>query len=106
MHHSSQKSNSFPSSRAKKIPPPRFHSQARRIAIQRNSMHHFNKDSDVDFLVNFDKAAITDYFTNFFDLKYALEELLGREVDLLEEQAIRNRYLKENIEQNKTLIYG
>ena len=66
----------------------------------------FDKDSDVDFLVNFDKAAITDYFTNFFDLKYALEELLGREVDLLEEQAIRNRYLKENIEQNKTLIYG
>lgn len=67
---------------------------------------HFNKESDIDFVVNFNKAQITDYFSNFFDLKYALENVLGREVDLLEEQAIRNRYLKENIEQNKALIYG
>ena len=47
-----------------------------------------------------------DYFNNFFDLKYALEDILGREVDLLEEHAIRNHYLKENIEQTKALIYG
>lgn len=67
---------------------------------------HFNKESDIDFIVNFNKAQIKDYFGNFFDLKYALENVLGREVDLLEEQAIRNRYLKENIEQTKALIYG
>ena len=66
----------------------------------------FNKESDVDFIVNFDKAQVTDYFSNFFDLKYALEDILGREVDLLEEHAIRNHYLKENIEQTKALIYG
>ena len=42
----------------------------------------------------------------FFDLKYALEDILGREVDLLEEHAIRNHYLKETIEQTKALIYG
>lgn len=66
---------------------------------------HFNKESDIDFIVNFNKAQIKDYFGNFFDLKYALENVLGREVDLLEEQAIRNRYLKENIEQTKALIY-
>ena len=47
-----------------------------------------------------------DYFSNFFDLKYALEDILGREVDLLEEHAIRNHYLKETIEQTKALIYG
>ena len=47
-----------------------------------------------------------DYFNNFFDLKYALEDILGREVDLLEEHAISNHYLKENIEQTKALIYG
>ena len=66
----------------------------------------FNMNSDVDLLVNFDKGSIPDYFTNFFDLKYALEEVLGRKVDLLEEQSIRNRYLKESIEQSKRLIYG
>ena len=68
--------------------------------------NRFNKESDVDFIVNFDKAQVTDYFSNFFDLKYALEDILGREVDLLEEHAIRNHYLKETIEQTKALIYG
>ena len=52
------------------------------------------------------KAQVTDYFSNFFDLKYALEDVLGREVDLLEEHAICNHYLKENIERTKALIYG
>lgn len=66
----------------------------------------FNPESDVDFIVKFNKAQITDYFSNFFDLKYALEDILGREVDLLEEQAIRNPYLKENIDRTKALIYG
>ena len=63
--------------------------------------NRFNKESDVDFI-----AQVTDYFSNFFDLKYALEDILGREVDLLEEHAIRNHYLKETIEQTKALIYG
>ena len=61
--------------------------------------NRFNKENDVDFIVNFDKAQVTDYFSNFFDLKYAL-------VDLLEEHAICNHYLKENIERTKALIYG
>ena len=37
--------------------------------------NRFNKESDVDFIVNFDKAQVTDYFSNFFDLKYALEDI-------------------------------
>ena len=68
--------------------------------------NRFNKESDVDFIVNFDKAQVTDYFSNFFDLKYALEDVLGREVDLLEEQTIKNPYLKKNVDATKTLIYG
>ena len=68
--------------------------------------NRFNKESDVDFIVNFDKAQVTDYFSNFFDLKYALEDILGREVDLLEEQTIKNPYLKKNVDATKTLIYG
>ena len=68
--------------------------------------NRFNKENDVDFIVNFDKAQVTDYFSNFFDLKYDLEDVLGREVDLLEEHAICNHYLKENIERTKALIYG
>lgn len=66
----------------------------------------FNDESDVDLLVAFDKPEIKDYFDNYFDFKYSLEELLGRKVDLLEEQTLRNPYLKENVDATKALIYG
>jgi predicted nucleotidyltransferase len=66
----------------------------------------FNEDSDVDLIVDFDKQAIKDHFLNYFDFKYSLENTFKRTVDLLEEQPIRNSYLRRNIEASKTLIYG
>ncbi|MBP5483991.1 MAG: nucleotidyltransferase domain-containing protein [Bacteroidales bacterium] len=66
----------------------------------------FNKDSDVDFTVVFDKSAVGDYFTNYFDFKFALEELLHREVDLIEYEAIRNPLFKEEVDHTKQAIYG
>lgn len=66
----------------------------------------FGDSSDVDLIVSFNKAEVGDYFDNYFDLKYSLEDLLGREVDLLEEQTIRNPYLKKHLDATKTLIYG
>ena len=68
--------------------------------------NRFNEQSDIDLVVDFDKTNVDDYFSNFFDLKYALESLLEREVDLLEEPAIHNPYLKEKIDTTKMLIYG
>ena len=66
----------------------------------------FTDESDVDFLVDFNKDEISDYLTNYFDLKYGLEKALGREVDLVEEQAVRNPIFKRNIERTKAPIYG
>lgn len=68
--------------------------------------NRFNDNSDVDFIVDFDKKNIKDYFDNYFDLKYALEELFKRNVDLLEEQTIKNPHLKKNVDETKALIYG
>ena len=68
--------------------------------------NRFNDESDVGMLVTFNKAEVKDYFSNFFDLKYSMEDLFGREVDLLEGQAINNKYLKKNVDATKTLIYG
>lgn len=68
--------------------------------------NRFNDDSDVDLVVDFKKAEVEDYFDNYFDFKYSLEDLLGREVDLLEEQTIKNPYLKKNVNATKALIYG
>lgn len=68
--------------------------------------NRFNDKSDIDLVVDFNKAEVNDYFNNYFDLKYSLEDLLGREIDLLEEQTIKNPYLKKNVDSTKTLIYG
>lgn len=66
----------------------------------------FNDGSDVDLIVTFNKTEIGDYFDNYFDFKYSLEDLFGREVDLLEEQTIKNPYLKKNLDATKMLIYN
>jgi hypothetical protein len=66
----------------------------------------FNDNSDIDLVVDFKRNDVEDYFNNFFDFKYSLEELFGRDVDLLEEQTIRNPYLKKSVDATKTLIYG
>lgn len=68
--------------------------------------NRFSDKSDIDLVVDFDKAEVNDYFNNYFDFKYSLEDLLGREIDLLEEQTIKNPYLKKNVDATKMLIYG
>jgi predicted nucleotidyltransferase len=82
------------------------HNVRRLFAFGSALTDRFNAQSDVDLIVDFDKAAVRDHFLNYFDFKYALEEVFGRKVDLLEEQPIRNSYLRKNIESTKILIYG
>ena len=66
----------------------------------------FNKDSDIDFVVDFDNLPLENYADNYFDLKFSLEDILKRPVDLLEEKALRNPYFKSNLNQQKQLVYG
>ena len=67
---------------------------------------NFNKDSDVDLLVKFKKIELAEYFDNFINFKEKLVELFGREVDLLEEQTLRNPVLIKSINSSKELVYG
>lgn len=67
---------------------------------------HFDEESDIDLIVDFDKKTVKDHFLHFFDFKYSLEDIFERKVDLMEEQPIRNSYLRNNIENTKVLIYG
>ena len=60
--------------------------------------------SDVDLLVEFEPR-VENSFANFLDLKEALEQLLGRRVDLVELRAVRNRRLRHNIERSKSPVY-
>lgn len=68
----------------------------------------FNDDSDVDLLVSFDTSDHErwDYVANYFGLRDALEKLLGRKVDLVVEKGLKNKYLIQNINRTKQLIYG
>ena len=66
----------------------------------------FNAQSDVDMVVNFKGVPLEDYVDNYFGLKDALTPLLGREIDLLESNGIRNAILRNNIDRTKRLIYG
>jgi len=66
----------------------------------------FNKGSDIDFVVDFAGVDLYDYADNYFDLKSSLEELFEREVDLLENKAIKNPFLQKSIDSTKKIIYG
>lgn len=66
----------------------------------------FNDDSDIDFLVSFNAMPIEDYADNYLQLSMALEELLGREIDLVEDKAIRNPVFRSNVDRTKVQIYG
>ena len=67
---------------------------------------NFNKESDVDLLVKFKKIELSEYFDNYINFKEKLVEIFGREVDLLEEQTLRNPILIKSINSSKELIYG
>ncbi len=66
----------------------------------------FGSDSDIDFIVDFSEVNLFEYADNYFAFKYALENLLKRNVDLLEDKAIRNPFLRKSINTTKKLIYG
>ena len=66
----------------------------------------FNEKSDIDLLVKFKSMELSNYLDNYIGFKDKLEDLFGREVDLLEEQTLRNPVLIKSINKSKSLIYG
>jgi len=68
--------------------------------------NRFNDESDIDMIVDFKDVDFTDYVDNYFSLREALSRALGREIDLLEDKAIRNPVLRRSIDKSKQLIYG
>lgn len=68
---------------------------------------HFNNDSDVDLLVDFNpEITHNNYADNFFNFYYSLKSLLDRDIDLVDYSAIKNPYFKEEVEDTKHIIYG
>ena len=66
----------------------------------------FDTNSDIDLIVDFKDVDVNDYVDNYFDLKFSLQDIFNRPIDLLEEQAIKNPYFKQVVNQTKELVYG
>jgi len=65
----------------------------------------FGPDSDLDFLVSFDPDAPWDLW-DLMDMKAELEGLFGRQVDLVEKEALRNPWRKREILGTHEVIYA
>jgi predicted nucleotidyltransferase len=66
----------------------------------------FDDDSDIDLIVDFESANPLEYADCYFNLKFALQDLFNRPVDLLENKAVRNNFLRQKIDTSKRLIYA
>ena len=65
----------------------------------------FRSDSDVDVLVVFEESARKS-FRRYLDTEEALRHLLGRDVDLVEQSAVRNPFRRHHIMHNREVIYA
>lgn len=66
----------------------------------------FDQDSDVDLIVDFEPIDISQYADNYYNLKFSLEDIFHRPVDLLEEKAIKNPYFRQVVNNQRQLVYG
>jgi len=65
----------------------------------------FGPNSDVDVLIQFERGS-DGLFDRYFELKERLEDILGREVDVVVENAIKNPYFRSEVEHTKRNVYA
>lgn len=66
----------------------------------------FNGQSDIDFIVHIGSKDPMEYAENYFNLKFELEKLFNRKIDLLEQKSIKNKAFENFINGQKILVYA
>ena len=66
----------------------------------------FTDTSDIDFLVEYEPEHAPPAFADFLALQDSLSALLGREVDLVMEGAVRNPYVRASIDRARVNLHG
>lgn len=61
--------------------------------------------SDLDFFVELEEAQPSEYAEHYFVLKEGLEQLFHRPVDLLTQAALKNPYLRSQVEAERKTVY-
>src|SRR3972149_3357069 len=62
--------------------------------------------SDLYFLVEFCPPRRTNAFHQFSGFQFALEELFGRKIDLVDPTAMRNPYFIESVNRSRRPLYA
>ncbi len=66
-----------------------------------------SEESDLDFVVSFERRDPSRLFDRYFGLKEDLEELFGRPVDLVMESVVsRNAYFAESLAKTRLPLYA
>jgi predicted nucleotidyltransferase len=60
--------------------------------------------SDIDVIVEFD--GFDKLFDRYFELKNRLERQLGKQVDVIQEDAVKNPYVRKSLNRDRVRIYG
>lgn len=66
----------------------------------------FKENSDIDLVVDIDEIDPFTYTDFYFSIKSKLEAIFNRQVDLLEERAIKNSIFRKELDNTKVKIYG
>ena len=66
----------------------------------------FNNESDFDFLIKFKDIPFDLYTDYYFSLHEDLEHLLGRDIDLLTDNSLTNKFFKDKVSNSRLLLYA
>lgn len=66
---------------------------------------NYRPESDIDFVIDIDVDDPITYGENYFQVKFALQNLLNRPIDLLEQKSLRNSFLIDRINRTKQVVY-
>ena len=61
------------------------------------------ESSDIDVLIEFEGNHAL--FDRYFELKFGLESIFGRKVDVIQSGAIRNPHLRATLQQDRIAVY-
>jgi predicted nucleotidyltransferase len=65
----------------------------------------FRPDSDIDVMVDFAPGVHIDLW-DFVQIKDEMQELFGREVDMVQRGAVRNPFRRHSINRDLTVLYA
>jgi len=82
------------------------HWEVRELALFGSVLNErFSSDSDIDILISFSDQAQWSLY-EMMDMREELEKILGRKVDLVEKEALKNPFRRQAILSERQVIYA